>query len=285
MLIDLKYHIVSLIAVFLALGFGILVGSTLLPNTLILDRQNAIITKLEKDFQKIREENQKIKSKIKVSQNFERKVFPVLIKDKLKGIKLNILEIFEEEDYKLRDSLTDVLKISGAEIKSITFIKDNFGMDKKQKREKVCKHLGLNSQERERAILNVSLRLANEIAQGGKTPLLDYLKEENLIYIKGNYTESSKYLLLVTKERDEAKWEYLILPMLKVFKEKGVEIIGTETTDVENSTIPYYKDKDISTVDNIDSIYGKVALVYLFSGKEGNFGIKKTASSLIPELE
>jgi hypothetical protein len=285
MLIDLKYHIASLIAVFLALGFGILVGTTLLPNTLLLEKQNAIVKKLEKDFQEIKEENKKIKNKIRIAQSFEKAVFPMLVKNRIKGLKIDILEISEKEDFRLINSISDALKISGAEIKSITFIKENFGFEEIEVRKRICGHLGLDSGKKERAILNISLRLAREIREGKNTPLLKYLKKEDIIYAKGNYEEPSKFLVIITKERKIPILENILSPFIDIFEEKNVKIVGCETSDVVNSNIPFYKNKDISTVDNVETIYGKISLIYILSGKKGNFGIKNTASSLIPEEE
>lgn len=285
MLVDLKYHIVSLIAVFLSLSFGIIVGSTLLPNTLLLEKQNVLVTKLEKEFQKIKEENQKIKFKIQIAQKFEKQVFPVLIKEKIKGMKIDILEILDEEEVHLADTFIDSLEFAGAKIKSVTFIKKDFGMKKKGKRERICKHLGLSTDKKERIFLNLSLRMAKEISEGGTTPLLDYLKEENAIYTSGDYKNPSECLIIVAKERDELLWENIFLPFIKIFKEKKLKIVGCEKSDVMNSNISFFKNEGISTVDNIESIYGKISLVYILSGKEGNFGVKKTSSSLIPEID
>jgi len=47
MIIDLRYHIVSLVAVFLALGIGILVGSTVLGGDTLVKQQEELAGRLE----------------------------------------------------------------------------------------------------------------------------------------------------------------------------------------------------------------------------------------------
>jgi hypothetical protein len=45
-----------------------------------------------------------------------------------------------------------------------------------------------------------------------------------------------------------------------------------------------FDDQGLSSVDSIDLVSGKVALVFALAGADGSFGVKETADSLLPDL-
>ncbi|HHY40177.1 MAG TPA: copper transporter, partial [Syntrophaceticus sp.] len=56
-MVDIIYHIASLAAVFLALGLGILIGTSMISSDAINEQQKKMIEGLEKEFAVLREEN------------------------------------------------------------------------------------------------------------------------------------------------------------------------------------------------------------------------------------
>lgn len=45
-----------------------------------------------------------------------------------------------------------------------------------------------------------------------------------------------------------------------------------------------YQHNHISTVDNIDTVPGQMAMVLALNGQSGHYGIKSTAQKLLPDL-
>ena len=61
--------------------------------------------------------------------------------------------------------------------------------------------------------------------------------------------------------------------------------VGVERSDSESSSIIFYDGRGVPTVDSIDLVSGRVAMVYALGGEvSGNFGVKDTADSLLPDL-
>jgi Copper transport outer membrane protein, MctB len=48
--------------------------------------------------------------------------------------------------------------------------------------------------------------------------------------------------------------------------------------------VPTFDAVDIPTVDSVDLVSGRVAMVFVLLGAEGNYGIKETADQLLPDL-
>jgi len=54
---------------------------------------------------------------------------------------------------------------------------------------------------------------------------------------------------------------------------------------VNTSSISFFTSNGATaTVDSVDLISGRVALVYALNGTEGNYGVKATADRLLPAL-
>ncbi|MBC7344505.1 MAG: copper transporter, partial [Clostridia bacterium] len=72
------------------------------------------------------------------------------------------------------------------------------------------------------------------------------------------------------------------LYLARQLRQTGVLVIAVEKTDTIPSRISYYRNLGISSVDNVDTVPGRLALVLLLEGSTGHYGIKPTASSLLP---
>ena len=67
-------------------------------------------------------------------------------------------------------------------------------------------------------------------------------------------------------------------------KDSGVPAVAVERTGEDRSSVPFFASHDVSTVDDVNLVSGRVAMVFALLGANGNFGIKGTADSLLPEL-
>lgn len=86
MIVDIRYHIASLAAVFLALALGILIGTSMISSDAINEQQKKMIEGLEKEFAVLREENKvnadalmQAQEVIANQQKFNERVLPLLV--------------------------------------------------------------------------------------------------------------------------------------------------------------------------------------------------------------
>ncbi|MFH1538531.1 MAG: copper transporter [bacterium] len=119
--IDIKYHVISLVAVFLALGVGIIVGSNsnLIGTNTIIDRQNAIISRLEENYKEMRQETEETKAFLGETSGYvkllESETIPALLEGKLDGFQFGIVSVGAfPPDIKPTDAVVETLKKAGA---------------------------------------------------------------------------------------------------------------------------------------------------------------------------
>ncbi|MCW2530587.1 MAG: uncharacterized protein JWP62_157 [Blastococcus sp.] len=83
-MIDFRYHLVSLIAVFLAVALGIVIGTTALNEPILADIKNQV-SALEKDKRSLEDRTQQLQAQLGTAEAFEEAVAPALVDSTLTG--------------------------------------------------------------------------------------------------------------------------------------------------------------------------------------------------------
>lgn len=295
MIIDIRYHIASLAAVFLALGLGILVGTAALGERVLVRQQSQLIERLESDVSRLTSERQdqlrelgEVREDLRQAERFERAVVPVLVADRLYGKQVAVLRLNPGSEPRAADELSAVLRRAGAEVTtSITFLEEPAAMDATQ-REGVAKILGIADPASENLPLETLRGMARELARGTPTLLTSYLMDSQVVAVTAGSKAPAQMAVIVGGAALETRAEAvrtLDLPLIDALRSVGIAVAVVETTDVPTSLIKHYRSKGVLTVDNVDTPAGQVALVMgLASGRTGNFGVKETARQLLPPI-
>jgi hypothetical protein len=64
----------------------------------------------------------------------------------------------------------------------------------------------------------------------------------------------------------------------------GVNVVGIEQRTSDPSFVRWYRDRDMSSVDNVDESAGRAALVFVLGGSDGAFGRRNSAQALLPPV-
>lgn len=293
MIIDYKYHIASIVAVFLALGIGILVGSSLIGhnvNDVIVQQQNRMYENLRRDLEKMKVDSRKAqeelnfyKDTLDVGNQFEQSVLPSLISNRLAGKKVAVIET----DYSgLHGDWLEVLRKAGAEITSITTIPDKFRMEDKDIRESIATKLMINNFNEKTIVREVAKEVALGIISAQNMENLNYFEQHGLIKLSGSYGVKIDSMIIVggSDRKDDFRCQNADIPIIKEFLSHNIPVSGVETSNVKYSYMEQYQKLKINTVDNIEMVPGQLSLIMTISGRDGNYGIKPTAKMLIPSI-
>ena len=112
-MINFRYHVVSLTAVFLALAIGLVVGTAAL-NGPAVDTLKDRVDALSKDNGNYREQANQYRDELNRSQDFATQVSPALLNGKLTGRKIAVVVLPTGKDY--AEGVTSMLKIAGANL-------------------------------------------------------------------------------------------------------------------------------------------------------------------------
>lgn len=283
MLIDLRYHLTSLVAVFLALAVGILVGSSLIGGS--------SVKVLEREFAKLRTDNRmqqqtvdNLRERIKKQEEFETTAAPMLIENRLVWHRVAIIQTGDYSE--ATQGAKSIMEEAGASVVSVTTLSN---LDSNAARGRLVKALKqiTGETEIEDPVERMLGILAGCVAGGADPEALDVLENMGLLSRAGEYGRRVFYVVLVggDKKRGSGRAQLVDLELIDQLKAVGVKtLVGAEPSSAVTSYIPMYHRKDIPTVDDIDLVMGKVALVYAVAGESGNFGIKKSAEQVAPDF-
>lgn len=281
--INMKYYIVTISAIFISLGIGVLIGFNLNSDGAFNKQQTQIIQELEDKFKNIRYENENLENKIlgltKRNENLNKYIentYGYVIDNKLLGKNIGIIQT--TEDYFYPNVKEFIYKAKGNVAFEI-IVKDT-----------LLSEIDLAALNQE---MGISLKDKNELVkyickvvyEDKNADILNRLNEKGIIEIKSsnlNYEKLDGVVLEGGSIEKQDTSNIIDKNIIDYFKNKNINLIGCERTDSQFSYIPFYKKSKISTIDNLEDVMGKISLIMALEGKIGHFGIKDTADEFMP---
>jgi hypothetical protein len=285
---DLRYHVASLAAVFLALIIGILVGVGIADRGYLdkgtrglLERQNADLqTKLDKTAQQAGN----LGRDQATARAYISETYPVLVRNRLRGKRIAVVFV-GSVDGGVRSAVTRALTDAGGEqlrLRALTVPIDGPKIDAT-----LAANPKAGSFSGQGRFESIGRALGQELMLGGDTPLWNALTDVLVEQREGGNKDPADGVIVVrsAKPQKGATSRYL-LGLYAGLGSAGVPAVGVEASDARRSAISVYRQAGLSSVDDIDTLAGKLALVLLLQGApSGQFGVKKTADEALPSLQ
>ena len=121
-MINFRFHLVSLIAVFLALGLGILVGSTVVDQV-IVDRLDREIRSVSRESNQLNAENSQLKDEVSKLDDFVRKSSVYLVEQRLSTVPVAVIAEKGVNSAAVSSVLASV-RAAGAEVPGVLWLDD-----------------------------------------------------------------------------------------------------------------------------------------------------------------
>ena len=285
--INMKYYIVSIGAIFLALGIGILVGFNLNNNEEMNKQQAAIIEQLDEEFNSIQEENDTLSSDLKntdkkynalveyVNENAD-----ALMSGSLSGKKVAVVSTYGRTENV--DKLKEIVNHYDGSV-SFELIFNKEITDKE-----LIKQAAEKTGEKFKSTEDV-VNYVFDIVKRGNAESLAPLEELKMIDLNSESEDianfSSVVISALSESSDPAKqFNELDKFVVSKLKSENKYVVEAQAKGAKTSYVEQYAKNKAATVDNIDEKTGVLSLVALIQDENlvGNFGRLDTASSLIP---
>lgn len=287
---DLRYHVASLAAVFLALVIGILVGVGISDHGLVdkVDRGllEQRINQLESDLSDARKRANDLAAQQHAAEAFVADTYPALMSNRLKGKRFALVFVGPADPH-VQSWLDQVLQDAGASgwarVRSLKLPLDVPALD-----QRLASKAGLHRYVGDARLPSLGHALGEEIADGGEAPLWTTLADEIVSERSGSEREAADGVIVVrTGEKQYDGTARFIQGFYRGLIAAPVPVVGVETVTDDQSTIAAFQRNGISSVDDVDQAPGRVALALLLAGgKAGHYGLKPTAKDgVLPPLE
>lgn len=285
---NIKYYVVTITSIFLALGIGIFMGFMLDADGLVAGQREDIVAELQKTFDEMKLDTEQVRAQIleveednSMLKEFIDDALPILASEKLTGYSIAMIEL--NEDYIYTD-LGEFLLASGADLASKTVIKNSLGENEERVKEIYAE---VSGQALEGKVMDmVSDEISRSIKEEASTPVVMALLSEGYMEVLGSYEGGVDTVILAGGSSGVADTlELGTQRLISSLRDGDHRVIGVERSDVEKSYVEQYVSERISSVDNVDSSIGKVSLLALIRGENGNFGEGESSTQLRPSLD
>ncbi|MDG4824545.1 copper transporter [Asanoa sp. WMMD1127] len=312
-MINFRYHVVSLTAVFLALAIGLVVGTAAL-NGPVADSLNQRVSELRKDNTQLRDSVSSLQEEVKREEDFATEMAQVALPGRLTGRKILMVTLPTGRDQ--ADQVRTMLTTAGATITGRIDMQDSF-FDPNNAEELLylaasaaqpnIPTTGLPSNSD--GVETASALLASAVldrTQGVAPPaaeltalLTAYEKAKYLGYAdagKDKVTEPAQAVVIVSGlpyvDKDSAQKDQAVVTMVSQFDKQGAVVVAGNGASDGNVVAAIRSDgalvKSISTVDNANTPQGQLVAALATAemvnqGKAGQYGLGAGAASMMPQ--
>ncbi|MEA2307808.1 MAG: hypothetical protein QOI65_94 [Thermoleophilaceae bacterium] len=281
-MLDFRYHALSLVAVFLALGIGIVLGSSL-GDTVVSQANRDHANSLRGDLNGARADASRAQAGVAQRERLLEAASTRLVGGQLRGESVALVASGNLSAEIQSDVRNAVRRADGklglvsqlASPPDVAILGRVVG----------SRFDGLRSDDKR--LRPLGHRIGRALVSGGR--LARKLEKRFPDRFSGEPLRADAVVFFRDPAADRSDAvKQLEQGLIEGLRSERRPIVGVETLDADPSEIPFYSNQRLTSVDNVDSAGGRIALALALSGtlpgSRGNFGYKKTADAPLPEL-
>ncbi len=309
-MINFRFHLVSLIAVFLALALGVVMGATVLDQA-IVDGLNSRINSVEDEADRQRAENGDLRDELDRLNAYVEGTAGLTVSGRLEGVPVAAVAVRDASSDDVTSAVS-LAQLAGAQIAGVLWLEERWLLSDDEARQDLADILGVAAEpdaERATAWSAIAERLA-----AGTGPavgdLLTALSEAGFVTYEpvggdeaetdalAAYPGSGARVLLVDGTEAPEEMNELVAPATRAFAAAELPVVVAEVFREQDdgpargARLAAVRDDDeltavVSTVDSLDLVEGQVAAVLALAdlgrGVVGQYGYGDGANGPLPE--
>jgi Copper transport outer membrane protein, MctB len=287
---DLRYHVASLAAVFLALIVGILVGVAITRGGFVSKAERKVLNDQLAEAQgqrdAARQRSNDLEQEQKATSEYVTETYSALMSDRLRGKKIVLVSIGPMDGDRLDDvrgALADAGVASPLRIRAIKVPVDDKSVD-----EVLSAHRAFAEYVGSDRLPDLGRALAGELVLGGRTPLWTALSSQLVEERVGPERPPADGVVVMRSVEPQRDGTARFLGgFYSGLVSAGAPAVGVEARRTKPSAVSAFEQAGLSTVDSIDKLSGRLALVLLLGGAQpGQYGLRPTATDgVLPPVQ
>jgi hypothetical protein len=278
-----RYHATSLIAVFIALAVGILVGAEFGGDALTNTRRD-LERSLVGNLQDARSRADELNADLERSDEFGERVYPVLTRDRMDGRRYAILALGGLPS-PVTEEVEETLAPTGGRLVGVGVVREPVDVNGLAEDLAQTRFAELRTDSDQMTELGTGL--GRQLVIGGTLP--DVVRGHLFSRASGNFGGLDGVIVVRDQPEEMGTIQREKTNQLETALMGGVTgtrrpAVGVETSSDDSSSISFFQSSGLASVDDIDLTAGKLATVFALLGADGSFGVKGTADQLLPDL-
>jgi hypothetical protein len=278
-----RYHATSLIAVFLALAIGILIGAEFGGDALTSTRKN-LEQSLTGNLQDARSRADELSGRLARSDEFANQVYPALVRDRLAGRRIAVVALGDLPG-DTSAAIEDALGPTGARLVGVGVVREP--VDLRALAGDLAKTRFASLHRDPDTLTAFGVGAGRQLVRGGT--LLERVRGHLFSRASGSFGALDGVIVvrrvpegMGSVQRSNAS--ELESALIAGITGTRTPAVGVEASGEEPSSISFFNGNDLASVDDMEAVAGQVAMVFALLGAEGSFGIKSSADRLLPDL-
>lgn len=274
---DFRYHALSLVAVFLALMTGLLLGVAIGDRGLVSSAERNVRDSLRQDVRRAREESVDLRRELVEQRRIQAQLYPLLVAGRLPGQRVGLIGLGDLPNPLIR-SLREGLRETGGRLTAVTVIREPISANAVPGQRPGAPPPSIARLRR------FGFQVGRDLLGSGR---LVRRVQRSLLQSSSGQLNRMTAVVVYRAPRDEKPPEAVGRrafenALVDGLTRDGTPVVGVESTETEPSQVPWYNDRRLPSVDNLDQLVGQAALVFALDGANGAYGVKDTAQALVP---
>lgn len=283
---NLRYHIASLVAVFLALAVGLLLGSVVAEQGMITEQTASLIDDLEQRFDEISATNDQLSVSLERDKAFAEASVGPLLAGQLEGADIVVINLGPSVDG--ANAIADTVRAGGGTPLTVSLLESGLALDQTEP-EGLAGYFQLRGVEMAEAGEELQRQVAEALAaewRGGETRELTELLAGEELLDASSMTGTATVDAVVVLGSGEAGCDAFALELARAMEAEDGVGVGADLTAVDGGTAAICAAQGLSAVDHATTPQGRISLAWLLSGRAtGYYGFGASAQAAFPPLQ
>jgi hypothetical protein len=276
---NIRYHIASLVAVFLALALGLVLGGIVGQSGVITQQRSALVQGLRDDFKKLSEENKTLKGDLGAQEQLSQALLARETAGRLNG--RAVLLLANSGQTQGLQAAEQAIRDAGGAPVVVTLAKPGLGLDDKD----VAAALAGVIDTQTPTLDGVAALLAQELSTAHSTRrVLQALQGARVLSLSATATDtpiSSAVVLAAFDGEPDAG----ALAIGRALAESALPVVAGEEPGSKLGLAAQGVDDGLSALDTLGTLVGRYTLVQLLDGSaKGYYGTGLGATAVYPRL-
>ena len=281
---DLRYHVVSLAAVFLALVLGVLIGVGISGRGFVDDSERTNLQRKIADLER-RLDEAEVRSRTQdAALSFTDAAYDAVMHERLAGRRFALVFVGSVDRQLVGAAVERAIDDAGGDVVRLRALR--VPLREEELETMLAERSALADYRGGERMPELGRDLGRELVQGGETPLWSALTRVLVEERSGGLGEPVDGVVVA---RSTAPQQRLTARFLEGFYEgltASDRAVGVEAASTGVSAVPVYRRAGLSSVDAVDTATGRVALaVLLAGGRPGHYGVKDAPDGALPPIE